>query len=145
MVNTAGTLNRLTITNSAFGLTQNFADGNSSLAAESRNSGTVLNVTVTGSTFQGQAGDAANFTSQQLTTMDVIFGGATATPGTAPGNAIVNTHAQNIIGGGSINFSTAGTMNFHCQGNTMRGADGSAVTFFQGESAFRNAYAERLF
>jgi hypothetical protein len=98
---------------------------------EARLSGTVLNATVTGSTFTGSPSDAANFTGQQGTTMDVIFGGVTGTPGTAPGNTITNNHAQNIIGGGNLTFATAGTMTFHAQGNTMRDANGSAVTFFK--------------
>src|SRR6185369_1998018 len=44
VVNTAGSLNRLSITNCTFGLTQSLEDGGSSLAIEARNSGTVANV-----------------------------------------------------------------------------------------------------
>ena len=132
VVNSSGTLNRLTITGCTFGLIQNFSDANSNLACEARKgSNPTLNATVTGCSFQGQPGDAANFTGQGVTTMDVIFGGVTATRGTAPGNAITNSHAQNIIGGGSLTFATKGAMTFHCLGNTMRDAHGSAVTFFK--------------
>jgi hypothetical protein len=128
VVNTAGTLNRLTITGSTFGLNGN---GNSSSAFEARNSLTVMNVTVTGSTFTGSPGDAANFTGQTGTTMDVIFGGVTATRGTAPGNTITNNHPNNNVGGSNLTFATQGVMNFHCLGNKMSGANGSAVTFFK--------------
>jgi hypothetical protein len=130
VVNTAGTLNRITITSSFFGHTQNIT-GNAALACEARNSGTTLNATVQSCNFTGSAGDASNFTGQQQTTMDVIYGGVTATPGTGLGNVITNTHPQNIIGGCNLTFATAGTMTFNCRGNTMRDANGSAVTLFK--------------
>ena len=135
VINISGTLNRITISNSAFGLTQNISGGGQSLALEARQAGTVLNATVTGSSFLGSASDQANFTGQQQTSMDVIFGGTTTTPGTAPGNALSNSHAQNIIGGGSLNFSSNGTMTFNARGNTLRDAHGSAVTFFKAGSS----------
>jgi len=91
----------------------------------------VANVTVTGSTFTGSPGDAGNFTGQTGTTMDVIFGGVTGTRGTAPGNAITNNHSNNNIGGSILTFASQGVMNFHAMGNTMSGANGSAVTFFK--------------
>jgi hypothetical protein len=131
VVNTAGTLNRLTITGSTFGLNQNFLDAGSSLAVEARNAGTIVNVTVTGSTFTGSPGDEANFTGLTGTTMDVIFGGVTGTPGTAPGNAVSNNHAFNAIGGSNLTFASQGVMNFHTRGNTFRDADGSAITLFK--------------
>ncbi len=131
VVNTAGTLNRLTITGSAFGLNQNFVDAGDSLSVEARNGGTVLNATVTGSTFTGAPGDLAEFVGQTGTTMDVIFGGVTGTPGTSPGNALSNSHAQNIIGGGGMTLASQGSMSFHVLGNTFRDANGSAITFFK--------------
>ncbi|HYG75303.1 MAG TPA: putative Ig domain-containing protein [Planctomycetota bacterium] len=118
VINTAGSLNRLTITGCTFGLNQDFFDANQSLALEARQSGTVLNATVTTSTFQGSPGDLGNFTGQTATTMDVIF----------QGNTCSNTHAKNGIGGGGMTFATQGTMNFHVTGNTFRDADGSAIT-----------------
>ena len=130
IVNTAAGTTTLTIKGNTFGLTQNFSDGNSSLAVEARvSSGVVINSTVggtlagEGNTFIGQPGDAANFTGQQNTTMDVVF----------RNNTISNSHAQNIIGGGSLNLSTAGTMTFNVDGNTMRDANGSAVTLFKAQ------------
>ncbi|MEO8675086.1 MAG: hypothetical protein ABI569_05870, partial [Casimicrobiaceae bacterium] len=128
IINTSGTLNRLTITGSTFGLNQNFSNANQSLALEARVSGTVLNATITGSTFTGAPGDLANFTGQTATTMDVVFGGATGVPGTAPGNALTNSHAQNIVGGGGMTFATQGSMTFSFEGNAQSGADGSAIT-----------------
>src|SRR5262245_9211301 len=57
VINISGTLDRLTITGSQFGLNQNFIDASDSLSVESRNSGTVLNTTLRGSTFTGAPGD----------------------------------------------------------------------------------------
>jgi hypothetical protein len=128
IVNTVAGTTTLTIKGNTFGLTQNVLGGNSSLAVEARvSSGVVINATVGGpaagepNTFTGAAGDLANFTGQQNTTMDVVF----------RNNVISNSHAGNIIGGGSLNLSTAGTMTFTVDSNTMRDANGSAVTLFK--------------
>jgi len=123
IVNTSGTAN-LSIKGNTFGLNQNFSDANQSLAVEARNSGTVINSVVGGAgageanTFQGAPGDLANFTGQTATTMDVDFSS----------NTLANSHAQNIIGGGGLTLATQGSMTFDVSGNTMSGADGSAIT-----------------
>jgi uncharacterized repeat protein (TIGR01451 family) len=119
VTNSSGTLNRLTITGTAFGLNQAFNDANSSLAVEARTgSSPVMNVTVTGSTFTGAPGDLGNFTNQTGTTMDVIF----------QNNTCSNNHPNNIVGGGGMTFATNGTQTFHVSGNSFRDANGSAIT-----------------
>jgi len=118
VVNTSGTLNRLTITGTTFGLNQNFTDAGSSLAVEARNSGTVANATVTGSTFTGAPGDLANFTGQSGTAMNVIF----------QNNTCSNNHAQNVIGGGGFTLATDGAMTFNASNNSFRDANGNAIT-----------------
>jgi hypothetical protein len=118
VVNTAGSLDRLTITNTTFGLTQGFVDSGDSLAVEARNGGTVANVTVTGSTFTGAAGDLVDFTGQTGTAMDVVY----------QGNTLSNSHPQNIVGGGGMTLATQGAMTFNVSTNSMRDANGSAVT-----------------
>jgi hypothetical protein len=118
VVNTSGTLNRLTITGSSFGLNQNSVDAGDSLSVEARNGGTVLNATVTGSTFTGAPGDLAEFVGQTGTTMDVIF----------QNNTLSNNHPNNIIGGGGVTLGTQGVMTFNVTGNSLRGANGSAIT-----------------
>jgi hypothetical protein len=120
---------RLNVSNVTFGLVQNHQLANTTLALETRGVGTTAHTTVTGSTFAGQPGDAMNFTGQQSTTMHVIVGGAGALA-----NTITNSHGFNNIGGGSMNFSSAGTMFFDARNNTMSGANGSAVTFFKAGS-----------
>ena len=123
IVNTSGTAN-LTIKGNTFGLNQNFADANQSLAIEARNAATVINSVVGGSgageanTFSGSPGDLANFTGQTSTTMDVDF----------LSNTLTNSHAQNIIGGGGLTLATQGSMTFTVDGNTMSGAHGSGIT-----------------
>ncbi len=116
------------VTGSTFGLNQNLSGSNHSLEVEARNGGTVMNMTVTGSTFTGAPGNLINVTGQTATTMDVIIGGATATPGTAPGNALTNNHPGNIVGGGGMTLATQGSMTFHLLGNSMRDANGAALT-----------------
>ena len=124
VVNTAGSLNRLTITNCTFGLTQAFEDSGSSLAIEARNAGTVANVTVLNSVFSGAAGDLGNFTGQTGTTMDVIF----------QANTCANSHPNNIIGGGGLTLATQGTYTFNVSSNSFSGADGSAIALFKASS-----------
>ncbi|HYU25785.1 MAG TPA: hypothetical protein VEO74_11315, partial [Thermoanaerobaculia bacterium] len=107
--------------NTTFGLTNSAVDSGHSLAVEARNSGTVANVTVTGSTFTGAAGDLANFTGQSGTTMDVVF----------QGNHGSDNHPNNVIGGGGLTFASAGAMTLNASGNTLRDANGSAITLFK--------------
>ena len=126
VINHSGTLNRLTITGTAFEHTANAAVagtdiGNQALALEARTLGTILNATVTGSKFTGAPGDLANFTGQTATTMDVVF----------QSNAGSNNHPDNIIGGGGLTFATQGVMTFLCDSNNLSGANGSAVTLFK--------------
>ena len=119
LVNTTGTLDRLTVTGSTFQVNQNFQDAGDAFSAEARNAGTVVKVTVTGSTFQGTPADHLEFVSQDGTgACDVIF----------QNNTITNAHAQNIVGGGGMTIATAGTLTFNASGNTMTGANGSAIT-----------------
>jgi hypothetical protein len=136
VVNNGGSLNRLTITGTTFGKNRETGDpahvnvADSNLAVEAKD-GATANVTVTGSTFLGSPGDSANFTAQNLTSMDIVFGGVTATRGTAPGNTLSNSHFDNVVGGGNLTLTSRGTMTFSVRGNTMRDANGSAVTLFK--------------
>jgi hypothetical protein len=124
VVNTAGALNRLTITNCTFGLTQSPEDSGSSLAVEARNAGTVANVTVLNNVFSGAAADLGNFTGQTGTSMDVIF----------QGNTCANTHPNNVVGGGGLTLATQGTYTFNVSSNSFRDADGSAISLFKASS-----------
>jgi hypothetical protein len=124
IVNTAGTLNRISVTNSTFGALQNTGDAGDSLSFEARNAGTVLNATVTGSTFTSSAGDLVEFVGQTGTTMDVI----------ANNNTLSNNHAGNVIGGGGITIASQGVSSFNHTDVTARDAHGTGMTLFKGSA-----------
>jgi VCBS repeat-containing protein len=128
LVNTAPGTTTLTVKGNVFGAMQNFVDGNQSFAVEARvSSGVIINTTFggtvagEGNTLTNSVSDLVNFTGQQNTTMDVVM----------RNNTLSNNNPNNIIGGGSLVLATAGTMTFHVTGNTMRDANGSAVTLFK--------------
>jgi hypothetical protein len=128
IVNTAPGTTTLTVKGNTFGAIQNFTTGGTSFAVEARvSSGVIINTTLGGTlagepnTFTSAVGDLVNFTGQQNTTMSVVM----------RNNTLSNNNPSNIIGGGSLNLSTAGTMTFDVTGNTMRDANGSAVTLFK--------------
>jgi hypothetical protein len=128
IINTQNSPNVLTLTvkGNTFGLNLNNGQGNHSFVVENRGTGTI-NATVGGTvagepnTFTGARADHVNFTGQQGSTMDVVM----------RNNTLSNNHPGNIIGGGNLTLATAGTMTFHVTGNTMRDANGSAVTLFK--------------
>src|SRR4029079_2031883 len=59
VVNTSGTLNRLTISGSTFGF-NNTVNGNNNILIESQNAGTTLNFTIQSSTIKGARADWIN-------------------------------------------------------------------------------------
>ncbi|MDT5269850.1 MAG: trimeric autotransporter adhesin [Acidobacteriota bacterium] len=128
LVNTTAGTTTLTVKGNTFGVMQNFNDAGSSFAVEARvSSGVIINTTFGGTsagepnTLTSAVGDLVNFTGQDQTTMDVVM----------RNNTLSDNHAFNNSGGGGIAFATKGTMTFHVTGNTMRDANGSAVTFFK--------------
>ena len=120
---TAGTT-ALTVKGNTFGLNGPLPNGNQSFIVIARNAGTIVNSVVGGpvageaNTFLGAPGGEANFTGQQGTTMDVQF----------KNNVLSNSHPGNIVGGGNLTLASAGTMTFVADSNTMRDANGSAIT-----------------
>src|ERR1051325_6474914 len=66
-------------------------------------------------------GDLANFTGQSGTTMDVVF----------TGNNGSNNHPNNVVGDGGLTFATSGAMTLNASNNTLRDANGSAITLFK--------------
>jgi hypothetical protein len=120
----------VTVKGCTFGAMLNFSDGNQSVAVEARTSGSTLNTVFGGpaagepNTLTNAVSDLANFTGQTGTTMDVQF----------KNNTLSNNNPNNIIGGGSLNFSAQGAMTFDVDSNSMRDANGSAVTLFKASS-----------
>jgi hypothetical protein len=128
IVNTTTGVTTLTVKGNTFDAMQTGGDGNQSLAVEARvGSGIVINSTIggtapgEGNTFKSARADLVNFTGQNNTTMDVVF----------RNNALSNNHAENLIGGGSLTLATKGTMTFNVDSNSLRDADGSAITLFK--------------
>ncbi|HMX28931.1 MAG TPA: Ig-like domain-containing protein, partial [Blastocatellia bacterium] len=124
-VNGSGTVT-LTFKGNTFGANLNNGQGNHSLAIEARGNST-MNSVIGGTnvgepnTFTAYRAMAINITAQQGTSADAVV----------RNNVISNNHPGNNIGGGNMSFQGAGTITFHVTGNTMRDADGSAVTFFK--------------
>jgi hypothetical protein len=108
IVNASGTLNRLTIASSTFGL--NGAGGGDGVLLEADNSGT-FNATVTDSTFQGSRGSPVQAVPQAGTSMDLVFG----TPG--HGNTIHNTHSNIVSFAQDLNVAAGGTLTFDINSN----------------------------
>ncbi|MFO1312326.1 MAG: Ig-like domain-containing protein [Burkholderiales bacterium] len=125
IINSSGAAT-LTIKGNTFGANGLAPTGNSGVLIEAR-TGATVNTTLGGTlagepnTFTSARADLVNFTGQQTSTMDVVM----------RNNVMSNNHPDNNIGGGSLTLATAGTMTFDVDGNTMRDANGSAVTLFK--------------
>ncbi|MEQ1921296.1 MAG: carboxypeptidase regulatory-like domain-containing protein, partial [Pyrinomonadaceae bacterium] len=130
IINTQASGNTLTLSvkGNTFGANLNNGQGNHSMLVENRGTGTInttLGGTVAGepNTFTAARADLVNFTGQQGSVMDVVM----------RNNIMSNNHAGNNIGGSSLTLATQATMTYHVTGNTMRDADGSAVTLFKAQ------------
>jgi hypothetical protein len=142
--NGGGTLNRLVVTNSTFGYnftgTPSVANAALTVVARRASSGnTVLNSTVTGCTFVGTPGNAANFTGQEPITslgiaMDTIF----------QNNTITNDHPQNLLGGSNITVAGFSSTTFNISNNSLRDAHGSAITLQMGAPVAGSTVATAL-
>jgi hypothetical protein len=131
VTNSGGTLDRLIITGTTFGLNSAalpVANAALTVVASRPTSGTTtMNSTVTGNTFTGSPGNAANFTGQEPTTalgvaMDTIF----------QNNTITNNHANNNVGGSNLTVAGFSNTTFNVSSNTLRDANGSAITLQMG-------------
>ena len=123
--NSQGTLNRLTVSNTII-RDNNTASGNdglnfSTILAPAAGSGVVMNITVTGCTFQRHRGDHFQTDAQGLSSMDVIFSSNTLSGGdpTTLGDTVLVSDSD----------SSHVTLDFN--GNHINGALLSAYTFFQ--------------
>jgi hypothetical protein len=122
VLNSSGTLNRLTVTGTTFG-GMDTTFGSDGLLVESAGTA-VMNVTVDGNTFTSARGDHfqySNTTAAQAG--DVVF----------TNNTITNNHPAVVSGGGGIrvvggnNTGQNGSITFNVSNNTMRGARGTAL------------------
>ncbi len=121
LVNTSGSLNRLTFTNVTFDV--NGANpANDALTIESQNAA-VVNVTVQNSFFKSAAGDLFQLNNIGTGADDLIF----------TGNTLTNAHPAIATGGGGVTIGSNGTGNITSDfsNNTLRDAVGHAILFFK--------------
>ena len=126
VVNTSGTLNRLTITGSTFGF-NNTVSGNNNILIESQNAGTTLNFTLQSITIKGARADWIN-ASNNSTLNDGrdhrrqrrrwATRSTTSAPTLTPGAA---------AGGNRVVLGSIGTMTFDVNNNTLKGSKGEAI------------------
>ncbi len=127
VVNTTGTLNRLTLAGGTIG--HNSATGNDAMFVEAQGAA-VVNVTVSDMTFQGARGDLLQTNALDTSTMDVVL----------QDNTFSNTHAHTVSGGGGVTLSGDGigdgiTVTYDVSGTTagsqiFGGARGNALTIY---------------
>jgi hypothetical protein len=128
VVNTAGLLDRLTVSGTTFGA-MNPATGSDALLIETLNTA-VINATVQNNFFTYAVGDHFQFSANGSTANDVVFAG----------NTVSNTGVVAVAGGGGVrifggnNSGTAApgddvnaSISFGVAGNTLRDARGSAL------------------
>jgi uncharacterized repeat protein (TIGR01451 family) len=117
VVNTSGTLNRLTVSNT----TIRFVDatvGSDALHFEGRNAGTVMNLTVTGSTFKGARSDMIEATTQTGVTMDTVI----------RLNSFTNEQASVISGNTPVLVQGSGTVTYDISCNKVQQTNAAGTT-----------------
>ncbi len=120
--NTAGTLNRITFTTVNFGANST-ALGSDALLLQARGS-SVMNATITGSTFTSSRGDLFQYLVEQQATGDLVF----------TGNTLSNNHPNIAANGGGVTVTSGGdpatdvsALTYNISSNTLRGSRGAAL------------------
>jgi len=126
VVNTSGTLNRLTITGSTFGF-NNTVNGNNNILIEAQNAGTVLNFTLQSSLIKGARADWLNASNNSSSTMDAVIGGNTGALGNTFDNLGANAHPGAAAGGNRVVFGAVGPQTVDIRNNTLKGSKGEAI------------------
>jgi hypothetical protein len=120
LVNTSGSLNRLTISNSTFDQTGS-ASSNNNLLIEAQNAGTVLNFTMQGSTIRGARADWVSATNNSSSSMDAVISGNTFS------NLGTSANPNAAPGGNRLVVGSIGTLTYNIDGNTLNGSNGEAI------------------
>jgi hypothetical protein len=107
VVNSSGTLNRLTLTNDTIGLNQTNGGDGTLFEAD----GGTFKATVEDTTFQGSRASPFQAVPQVGATMDLVFG----SPG--HGNTVHNTHGNIVSFAQDLNVAAGGTLTFDINSN----------------------------
>ncbi len=117
VVNTSGTLNRITFSTVTIGANST-TDGNDGIVLEALTGAAILNATIQSSTFTSARGDLFNFLNNGTATCDLVF----------TGNTLTNNHPAIATGGGGVTISggdLGGSLAYNITGNSFRDSDGN--------------------
>ncbi|HEV2706673.1 MAG TPA: Ig-like domain-containing protein, partial [Pyrinomonadaceae bacterium] len=109
VVNTTGTLNRLTVSNTIIRFHDN-TTGNDAFHFEGFNAGTVMNLTITGSTFRGARGDMIDTIAQPGVTQDIVI----------RSNSFTNEQSNVVSGNTAIIVQGSGTVTYDVSCNKVQ-------------------------
>ena len=128
VVNTSGTLNRITFNGTMFGANST-TDGSDGILVEGQNNA-VVNTTVQNGTFTSTRGDHFQLNLTDTASTDLVF----------TGNNITNAHPAVVSGGGGIRLTggSAGgnvTATYNFSNNIMRDSNGTAIGVTKGAGA----------
>ena len=126
VVNTSGSLNRLTVSGSTFGF-NNTTNGNNNILIESQNAGTTLNFTLKSSLIKGARADWINVSNNSSSTGDTVIGGPLVADGNTFDNLGANHNAGSAAGGNRVVFGGVGSSTVDIRNNTMKGSLGEAI------------------
>ena len=120
VVNTSGTLNRLTVSGSTFGFNST-ANGNNNILIESQNPATTLNFTLQSSLIKGSRADWLSVNNNSGSTGDTVIDGNTFD------NLGANAHPGAAAGGNRIVFGGVGNSTVDIKNNVTKGSKGEAI------------------
>src|SRR6185369_16439984 len=126
LVNTSGTLNRLTMSGTTFGL-NNTVSGNSNIRISSNNAGTTLNFTLKSSLLKGARADFMSAIANSGSTMDALIGGPLVADGNNFDNTGANVNAGAAAGSNRLVTTSVGSQTVDIRNNTLKGSKGEAM------------------
>jgi Big-like domain-containing protein/Calx-beta domain-containing protein len=127
--NDTGTLNRITISNSSVGDLDGAGpgrgvdntNGDDNILLDARNSGTVLNSTLTNNILNNARGDVIQVNGGISSTMDVVF----------RLNKVSNNHPNKVVAGGGAVFQSLGNFTYDISCNSFRDSNGIGLNVFK--------------
>ena len=129
--NNGGTLDRITITNCTFAMTN--TGGNDALTFQA--TGGTFNATVQSCTISSARGDLFQLNLLGAVTSDLVFGGASS----PLGNTLTNNNTNIVSGGGGVTIGGGGSANnvtftYNISHNSIKGSHGAVLAVTKGTS-----------